>query len=158
MDCLILGNVAEKNENLFHIEDAIRSNIADKFKDTIAEIFLSDEKEWACRFSFKDFTSNARAHLIQFIPSFVDREFGNDLLSQSLPVLSAGLRVIYMMKEKDHRNTKSVKNMNKIRKRDVVSTLEKVVDDYIVDAVDGVEVIQRIIRKKQDELVSHFSL
>lgn len=130
------------------IETAVRTNISDKFRDMFVDIFMVDvKKEWPDRFMFKDFTARNRVQIIQSIPSFVDKEFEDDMLLQSMPVLSACLRVVYMLRENDHKDGKRPKK-SRLRRDEVLEILTCVVDNYIVDCQDGIEVMGRIIEKK----------
>lgn len=135
------------------VVDYVTMDLFSKFDDMFVCMFIVDkQKEWEDRFLFKDFTSRNRVTLTQTIPTFVDKEFGADLLLQSLPVLSASLRTVYLLREDDHRRGCGGKpRRSRVTRSDVLECLRMVTRDYIVHPQDGVEVVRRIIEKKVDE-------
>lgn len=133
---------------------AVEREICQKFDAMFTNMFIVDaQKEWPDRFLFKTFTMRNRVWLVGAIPTFVDSEFGNDLLVQSMPVLEAALRMVYILKENDHRNGKAPTKI-RIDRAQVVSLLNTTVRGYIVDRQHGVDVMSSIVEKRVQQRAS----
>ena len=132
------------------IDSKTRHDICVKFEKMFYDIFVVDKKrEWPDRFLFKDFTMRNRVTLTCVIPTFVDKEFGDDFLLQVLPVLSASLRVVYQLKENDHKNGKRQKH-SKLDRGTVLHVLNTIVREYVVDIQDGVPIMDDIVAKAKN--------
>lgn len=144
---------------------AVCDDLAEQFAELFDDIFLgaaqtetlyTDDSRGRSR-RLKDFTPAMRLTLKDRIPKFVGVEFGDDLLAQSMPVLGAGLRMIYQLEidtqlgrdEDSDEDSCKVFDELKIDRRRVVRLLFNVVEEYILDSKDGVEVVGRIVAKRQ---------
>lgn len=128
------------------IQDSVERDICRQFDALFVCIFITDlENQWEERGSSQDWTAKNRQALVREIPLFVDQEFGRDLLVQCLPILSACMRTTYLIYESGHRRDACLEESGLCRS-EVVSILNQVVRDYIVDNCFGVEVIDRVSR------------
>lgn len=108
------------------IRDDTENALCKKFEEAFTSLF--QERDIPGSFSKEQIRDLSAAIL-----GFVNEEFAEDLLTQSLPVLCASMRMIQAANEKEELNAKRV-----------VELLNIVARDHIVNAETGVEVMGRI--------------
>lgn len=126
------------------IQDSVERDICRQFDALFVCMFITDlENQWEERRSSQDWTAKNRQALVREIPLFVDQEFGRDLLAQSMPILGACIRTTYLIYESGHMRDARPEDSG-LERSEVVSILNAVVRDYIVDNCFGVEVVDRV--------------